>query len=62
MEVTEEEGVKAIQFLLKVMGQSEPVEISRYNWQTMSEHEREVTMNTYRIFHKEEDDNERSST
>lgn len=52
--MTEEEGVRAIQYLLNMMGQSEPEELSRYNWNHMSEHEKEVTMNTYHILHKEE--------
>lgn len=53
METTEEEGVKAIQFLLNMMGQSEPEELSRYNWQHMSDSQKKVTMDTYYIFQKE---------
>lgn len=45
--LTENEGVKAIQFLLKLYGGSEPTEVSRKNWRNMKDWEKESTEKWY---------------
>jgi hypothetical protein len=48
--LTEDEGVKAIQYLLSINNQSEPEEISRKNWNSFSDNEKEQTEAAYNIF------------
>ena len=50
--LTEDEGVEAIQFLLKLNGDTEPEETSRLNWKIMSDHEKQITENVYKMFKK----------
>jgi hypothetical protein len=45
--LTEEEGVKAIQFLLSIAGLTEPDEASRRNWNDFSDPEKENTEKVY---------------
>jgi len=47
--LSEDEGVKAIQFLLSVSGESESEDISRKNWNTMTDHEKQQTEMIYKI-------------
>ena len=47
--LTEDEGVKAIQYLLKISGQSEPEEVSRANWNNFKDWEKEQTERTYNM-------------
>lgn len=47
--LTEDEGVKAIQFLLALSGDNEPEEISRKNWKEFSDFERKQTEYVYNL-------------
>jgi hypothetical protein len=45
--LTEEEGVKAMQFLLSMAGLTEPDKVSRRNWNDFSDAEKENTEKVY---------------
>ena len=47
--LTEDEGVKAIQFLVSMGGGSEPEEVSRRNWNNFSDYEKEQTEAAYNM-------------
>jgi hypothetical protein len=45
--LTEDEGVKAIQYLLNIFGLEEPEETSRINWNIMTDEQKIKTEESY---------------
>jgi hypothetical protein len=52
-QVEEELGIKAIIYLQAAFGIDEPVEVARANWRKFSQHDKDFTIQLYRILKPE---------